>query len=446
MLSQFHTSFVKSFHQHNYHYVIAVSGGVDSVVASYLFKAAALPFVIAHCNFKLREAESQRDEDFVRQLAYDLNVPFYVEQFDTAHYAKENKLSIQVAARQLRYQWFASLQTKLSLPQKPYYLVTAHHANDAIETSLHHYFRGTGIEGLTGIKAIDKERKIIRPLLPFTKQTILEFAKENNIDFVEDSSNSSLKYKRNFLRNKLIPLLQEEFPAIEQNLINNLQRLQEVEEIYNQSIASTQKKLLVKEAGLHKVAILLLLKQKPLQTIVWEIFKVFSITALQIPEIIKLCTANNSAYLKTETHTILKDRNWLVISPSLPQQECFFIIEKEGSYTIYNSTFSCVKKQAINQEEAKKLPTNKAWLTANSLTFPLIVRSPKVGDYFYPLGMNKKKKLSRFFIDQKLSSQQKQAILVVESNKKIVWVVGYRINERCKVLENTKEVFELSYD
>lgn len=445
MLQQFHNHFVKSFHQPNYCYIVAVSGGVDSVVACYLFKAANLPFAIAHCNFNLRGEESKRDEVFVQKLATQLFVPFYVNHFSTEKHATEKKISIQVAARELRYNWFAQLQNELEKQNENCYLVTAHHANDAIETSLHQYFRGTGIEGLTGINFLDKERKVVRPLLSFTKTQILEYVKEKNIQYVEDSSNNSNKYKRNFIRNKLLPILQEEYPSIEQNLMNNLQRMQEVEEVYAQSILSVKNNLVKKEGDLLKVATLQLLKQKPLKTIVWEIFKDYNFTSAQIPEIVKLCTANNSAFVKSETHRVIKNRNWLFITALEQKQNSFFVIEEEGTYSINNQKITCKLTHDFSLDAAKKLAPNQAWLDANSIKFPLIIRSPKTGDYFYPLGMNKKKKLSRFFIDQKLSAQQKEEVLLVESNKKIVWIVGYRINERCKITTQTKQIWQLRF-
>jgi tRNA(Ile)-lysidine synthase len=446
MQQQFQNSFIKPFHQANYHYLVAVSGGVDSVVLCHLLKEANLSFAIAHCNFSLRGEESTRDENFVKNLAIELNVPFYITHFDTQNIATKNKLSIQVTARNLRYEWFAALQKQLEKKNEKCFLLTAHHANDAIETSLYNYFRGTGIEGLTGISFLDKERKIVRPLLAFPKSTLLQYAQQNNIEFVEDSSNQVNKYKRNFIRNKLLPILKEEFPSIEQSLIQNLQRMQDVEEIYAQSIASLKNKLVVKEKSLHKVAVLLLQKQKPLQTIVWEIFKDYNFSTAQIPEIIKLLSATNTASIKSNTHRVIKNRNWLLITKLQPSENSFFVVENEGSFAFKTITFTCIIKETFSLEAAKKLPANKVWLDADLVQFPLIIRSPRMGDYFYPLGMNKKKKLSRFFIDQKCSLQQKETALVVESNKKIVWLIGYRINERCKLTENSKKVLMLKYE
>lgn len=445
MQKQFYNSYIKKFHQSNYNYIVATSGGVDSVVLCHLLKEANLSFVIAHCNFNLRGEESNRDEEFVQSLANELNVPFYIQDFATEQYASENKQGIQLAARELRYKWFTQLQKELQTKEKLFYIATAHHANDAIETSLFNFFRGTGIEGLIGIDAIDYERKIVRPLISFAKNELLQFAQENRISFVEDSSNNSNKYKRNFIRNKVLPLLQEEFPAIEKNLFSNLQRLQEVQEIYATSINSIRNKLLINDKGVYKVAWLLLLKQKPLVTIVWEMFKVYNFTTAQIPEIIKLCNAQNSAFIKSETHRIIKNRNWLEIRELSTTQLTTLVVEEEGTYNMNNNTFSCKFLNDFGTEAAKKLTTNIAWLDAANIQFPIIVRSPKVGDYFYPLGMTKKKKLSRFFIDQKFSAQQKEATLVVESNKKIVWIIGHRINERCKIISNTKKVLEMRW-
>ena len=230
--------------------VLAVSGGVDSVVLADLCHQAGFQFVIAHCNFQLRGAESTRDEDFVRSLGEKYNKEVVVKHFDTKAYAEANKCSIQVAARELRYEWFESLTINRrplteadSLPPfRGWGLVTAHHADDNIETLLLNFFRGTGISGLHGILA--KQGNVIRPLLFAKREEMVAYAKENNLSWVEDSSNASDKYSRNFVRHQVVPLMKTIYPQVETNLLGNIERFKEIELIYNASVAQTKAKLM----------------------------------------------------------------------------------------------------------------------------------------------------------------------------------------------------------
>lgn len=425
----------------NSKFIVAVSGGVDSVVLVDLFAQENLDFTIAHCNFNLRGDESMRDEEFVKALAAKYSKEIFVKNFDTEKYATENKLSIQVAARELRYCWFNELQT--SNIQHPTFLVTAHHCNDNIETVLFNFFRGTGIQGLTGINAFDKTRKIIRPLLPFKKETLLQYAVANNLSFVEDSSNASNKYTRNNFRNQIIPLVTKHLPQAEENILRNINRMNEVQELYYQAIEVHKKNLIEQKQNEFHIPILKLKKSKPLHTIIWEIIKAFDFTSAQVNEIIKLLDASNGSYVESASHRIINNRNWIIITPLNNEAKQHYIIERETKILEFGG-----EKLTIEQVEASnyKLQTlnNIAALDFNTLTFPLLLRKWKQGDYFYPLGMTKKQKLSKFFINQKLSLPQKENVWVIESNKKIVWVVGYRIDNRFKITNTTNEVMTIS--
>ena len=269
--------------------LLAVSGGVDSVVLCELCRQAGYDFVIAHCNFQLRGGESERDEQFVRRLAKKDGVEIFVERFETEEYAEKNKCSIQVAARQLRYKWFAEILTTSLLGLK--YVLTAHHANDNIETLLMNFFKGTGINGLQGI--IPKQNKIVRPLLFAKKEELFGFAKENNLSFVEDSSNASDKYTRNYFRNQLIPAIRKTFPQVEDNIVKNIDRFKDIEMLYRQSIDLHKKKLLEKKGEEIYIPVLKLLKTEPLSTIVYEIIKDFGFTSNQTDEVIKLLRSDS---------------------------------------------------------------------------------------------------------------------------------------------------------
>ena len=433
--------------------LLAVSGGVDSVVLCELCKLVGFDFVIAHCNFQLRGEESKRDEQFVRELTKKYNVEIFVKKFDTEKYAEENKLSIQVAARELRYGWFNQIVNgQLSMvnshagfirhsPLTIHHILTAHHANDNIETLLINFFKGSGISGLRGI--LPKHGNIIRPLLFAKKEELIEFAKENNLSYVEDSSNVSDKYTRNYFRNQLIPSVQKVFPQVEDNLLNNIQRFKDIETLYQQSIQLHKKKLLEKKGEEIHIPVLKLFKSDPLPTIVYEIIKDFGFTSNQTEDVIKLLNSDSGKYVQSHTHKIIKNRNWLIITSSLTTVAENILIEEEDKVVEFlNGKLEMKQISAAGYKLSGS--ESIAQLDSDEIKFPLLLRKWKQGDYFYPLGMKKKKKLSRFFIDQKLSLTEKENIWVLEMNKKIIWIVGKRIDERFKITPKTKNILKIS--
>lgn len=438
-------------------FLLAVSGGIDSVVLSHLFFTSGFDFSIAHCNFLLRDDESIRDELFVRELAKNYDKKIFVKRFDTKEYAVERKISTQEAARELRYEWFEELLQEMNgslTGEQPHnnFLVTAHNADDNIETILMFLFRGTGIHGLTGIKNFDKGRKIIRPLLFATRNDIDLYAKENNICWVEDSSNSTNKYTRNFFRRKIIPAVQEQYPNTKKNLFDNIKRFKEAEELYNHAIDLYKKQLLKVNGNEVQVPILLLQKSKPLDTIIWEIIKPYNFHAHQVDEIKKLFVAGNSSYVASSTHKIIRNRKWLVIAPNEKNEAGHILIEADDTTVEFAAGVLKFEKHTIentgNSKDNFHLPTANhiACLDTKHIQYPLLLRKWKQGDYFYPLGMQKKKKLNRFFTDKKLSPTQKENIWVVEMDKKIIWVIGLRIDDRFKIAANTKETLEIKFE
>ena len=433
--------------------LLAVSGGVDSVVLCELCKQAGYDFVIAHCNFQLRGEESERDEQFVIRLAQKYNVEIFVKKFATENYAAENKISIQVAARELRYKWFNEIvngQWSMvksentfihNSPFTTHHILTAHHANDNIETLLINFFKGTGISGLRGI--LPKHEKIIRPLLFAKKEELLEFAKENDLDYVEDSSNSSDKYTRNYFRNQLIPSIQKVFPQAEDNLLNSIERFRDIEILYQQSVSHHKKKLPEQKGNEIHIPVLKLLKSDPLSTIIYEIIKDFGFTSNQTEEVIKLLKSESGKYIQSASHRIIRNRNWLIITPNNSAIAGNILIEEKDKVVEYVS--GKLKFEKLPTANCQLLTANAvAMLDADEIKFPLLLRKWKQGDYFYPLGMNKKKKLSRFFIDQKLSLTEKENTWVLEMNKKIIWVVGKRIDDRFKITSSTKNILKVS--
>ena len=435
--------------------ILAVSGGVDSIVLCELCRQSGYDFKIAHCNFQLRGEESERDEKFVRSLGEKYNVDVKVKKFETEKYAADNKLSIQEAARELRYELFEELvrsresgvgsqNSKLRTPNSELrtFLLTAHHADDNIETVMMNFFRGTGLHGLTGIPL--SYGNIKRPLLNFTKNELLEFAKENKLEFVEDSSNLSSKYTRNFFRNEIIPEISKVYPEAKANLSDNIDRFKEIEKLYKLAVAGIKKKL-VKEKG-HEWH--LPIKQLMLynnNALIYEIIKDFGFTEKQIDEVIKLAGSESGKYIDSPVfnYRIIKHRHWFIISPiSSAESGTIIIEEKDKEMSFEDGVLKFEHLKTTNHKP--QTSNNTACFDAKDISYPLILRKWKQGDYFYPLGMKKKKKLARFFIDQKLSKTEKERTWVIEMNKKIIWVVGKRIDDRFKVTDKTKEVLQLS--
>ena len=457
------------FHKKD-HLLLAVSGGVDSVVLCELCSQAGFDFEIAHCNFQLRGEESERDEAFVQSLGDVYSTKVLIKKFDTQDYAAEKKISIQVAARELRYEWFEKLLKEVpgnrhQVPVNMYeenttnslshhssgivhrtFLLTAHHANDNIETLLMNFFKGTGIKGLQGIPVRKELMPLItRPLLFAKKEEILSFAKGNNLSFVEDSSNLSDKYTRNYFRNQLIPSIKKVFPEVEENLLHNIERFKDAEMLYEQAVDLHKKKLLeFKENEIH-IPVLKLLKARPLKTIIHEIIKEYGFTAHQTEEVLHLLKSGSGRYVSSSTHKIIKDRKWIIISPHNTKDASNILIDADDKKIVLeNGQLELIKTEKTNTSLSTE--SSIAMLDAGNITYPLLLRKWKQGDYFYPLGMQKKKKLSRFFIDEKLSLTEKEKIWVIESNKKIAWVVGKRIDDRFKITAATKQMVVIKFN
>jgi len=462
------------FHQRD-KLILAVSGGVDSVVLCELCKQAGYNFIIAHCNFQLRGKESERDKEFVKALGEKYKVEVLVKDFDTEKYAQENKKGIQEAARDLRYEWFAEIvnrdpdshresvvsrqtsnvkrqkESSFHVSRLTSHVLTAHHADDNVETVMMNFFRGTGLHGLVGIPVI--HQYIRRPLLPFWKEELIRFAKENKLEFVEDSSNQSLKYTRNFFRNEIIPLISKVYPEVKTNLQDNINRFGEIQKLYKISVDEIKRKLCkVTNDEIH-IAVKQLISYQN-RALIFEIISEHGFTERQVDEVIKLAEAESGKFVQspTSSHRIIKFRNWFIISKD-QSADAEMVVIGEDAKTVRCSTFN-VQFSTIQASRTESFRTNlklqtsnlTACVDADEVTFPLILRRWKQGDYFYPLGMKKKKKLARFFIDQKLSKTEKEKTWVIEMNMKILWVVGMRIDDRFKITEKTKKILKMNLE
>ncbi len=413
--------------------LLAVSGGVDSVVLCELCHQSDYDFAIAHVNFRLRGEESEGDEQLVRAIAEKYKVKVFVAGFDTLEYAKDNKLSVQVAARQLRYQWFEEL-----LDNGYDWLLTAHHRDDNIETVLMNFFRGTGIKGLHGI--LPKKDRLIRPLLAYSKEDIYAFAEANKLKWRTDSSNESDKYSRNYFRQTIIPLVNKIFPEAEQNIAANINRFREVEILYQYAIKQIKKKLIIYKGEEAHIPILKLKQQEALSSVLYEILYEYGFTSQQIPDILQLMDAEQAKFVQSSSYRVIKNRNWLIIAPVHPKSSSVVLIEKGDD--LINFELGQLFIQEKNQFTLEK-EDYTALLNSKEMRFPLILRKWKTGDYFYPLGMKKKKKVARFLIDKKVSPTDKEKVWVLESAKRICWIVGMRIDERFKIDEHTRSVVRI---
>jgi len=413
--------------------LLAVSGGLDSAVLCELCQLAGYHFVMAHANFQLRGEESMRDEAFVRELGVRCGKEVLVKRFDTERYATERKCSIQVAARELRYGWFEEVRPGGVV-------VTAHHLDDNVETLLMNFFKGTGIAGLRTM--LPRQGNVVRPLLFATREMLEQFAAQRQLTWVEDSSNASDKYTRNYVRHQLIPLLTTLYPGVTRHLGDNIERFRDIEILYRQAVDLHKSKLLERRGEEVHIPVLKLLRSRPLPTLVYEIIHPFGFSSQQVDAVIDLLSSGSGKYVLSTSHRILKDRSWLIISPlgNVPTDNV--LIESAEGKVAYEG--GELQLQLLSGAGPSPEPS-VAWLDASAIQFPLLLRRWRPGDYFYPLGMRKKKKLARFFIDNKLSLIQKEKIWVLEMNKKIIWVVGMRIDDRFRLEQHTSQALKISW-
>jgi len=417
--------------------LVAVSGGLDSVVLCELLQRAGFDIYIAHCNFGLRGEESERDERFVRGLGTRYGREVLVKRFDTMAYALSHQVSVQVAARELRYEWFKEVAGDRG------YVVTAHHRDDNIETLLMNFFKGTGIGGLRGM--LPQHGNLVRPLLFAGREEIRAFAVSEGLEWVEDSSNESDKYTRNYFRHRVIPLIEEVYPGAVHNLGANIGRFREIEEVYRRDIDRQLKRLLEHRGSEVWVPVLKLRSSSPLTTLVFEIITPFGFSASQVATVVGLLDSGSGKYVCSATHRVLRDRGWLIISPLEAGVAANILVESSDGDVVYEGGRLLLRRMPVGEVPVDVGGSAVAWLDAREVEYPLLLRKWRIGDYFYPLGMRKKKKLSRLFIDSKLSLAEKERVWVVESNKKILWVVGMRIDDRCRIDTGTTEVVRIEW-
>lgn len=414
--------------------LLAVSGGMDSMVMLHLFKKANYPIAVAHCNFQLRGVEAEQDEQFVADACQSLSVPFLSKRFNTQEYAKQNRLSIQVAARELRYAWFEALMDD----QKFEYLATAHHVNDSLETVLLKWIHGSSLESFAGIPV--KNKRVIRPMLFATRSLLSDFASEQGIMWRTDSSNDSDDYQRNFIRNQVIPKLKEINPALESTFQHGLKKIIGELEFLKNQLEQWKRDHVHEKLGQVRIDKAALLNASFSDSLLWRVVREYGFNIDQCHDMMEAMHSQSGKKFIGTSHLLTLDREHIIISPYDDAYEAVTIREKNES--VVRGAWEI----SIARSRSKEISTNPivASLDADKIKFPITWRYWQPGDSFYPLGMENRKKLSDFLIDRKIPLADKNGISVLESEGEIIWVVGHRIDNRYKITPETKAVIKLT--
>lgn len=414
----------------------AVSGGIDSMVMADLLLKAGLLSGIAHCNFGLRDKESDLDEQMVRKYAAKHHIPFYSVRFMTKDHARKNGISIEMAARELRYEWFKKIRKEEGYAA----VAVAHNLNDNIETLILNLIRGTGIAGLTGMKPA--ANYIIRPLLFATRKSIEEYRNENGISFREDRTNADTKFIRNKIRKKVIPILREINPSVELTLNDTAERLNGIYDILSDVMVQTRNSIFREEEGNIIIKINKLEPYLDNKAFLFEIFRPYAISGSLLKDLLKIIAGRTGGHIFTGTHRILKNRNEILIS-ALSENENETIIMSSMTDMMKCPLIARAKTSAVSKNLNISSDPGTASLDFQKISFPVTIRKWKPGDYFFPFGMKQKKKLSDYFIDRKFSRLEKEKAMIMESGGKIVWIIGERIDNRFRITKSTKKALIL---
>jgi len=419
--------------------LVGVSGGVDSVVLLDLLDKAGFSVAIAHCNFLLRGAESDGDERLVNDLAKKYDVPHFKTAFDTADYAQENKISIEMAARELRYQWFEMIRSTHHFDC----IAVAHHRDDQLETFFLNLARGTGLAGLTGMRPVNG--KIVRPLLFASREEIEKYRHEKFLDFREDSSNQSLDYQRNKIRHTLLPVMETLNPSFREGLIRTMCYLEDVSKICDKAIHQAWERIALRKGNDYLISIAELKLLDPLPTYLFEFLKLFGFNSVVVTDILSVLDGISGKQFISQTHRLVRDRESLILTPLISENRKQFYLE-EGINELFDPVH--LKISSSEKNDKFKITDSKfvACIDRECVQFPLLIRRWQQGDYFKPLGMSGFKKISDFFIDSKLSLPEKENIWILANGEQIVWIIGHRLDDRYKITSVTKHILRIDFE
>lgn len=413
------------------HFLVACSGGVDSVVLTHLCALNKMDFSIVHCNFQLRGYESDMDAFFVEDLARKIGKRIHIKDFDTVDYISINKVSLQMAARELRYRWFEEIMEINKIKT----LVTAHQADDNLETFIINLSRGTGIKGLTGIPA--KTSTISRPMLIFSRAQIVQFAEINNITWREDRSNRETKYLRNKIRYNVIPKLKELHPGFLANFESTRANLEGSATLLKNYLTVLKQNLFQQQDDIIKISISSLLKLEPIKVYMYELFHEYGFK--EWDDVVGILTAISGKEVRSGTHRLIKDREYLLLQPIYPSIVEKFVIDA------ISGTITEPLHMKIDDVKAMGETSNKIlYVDKETLNLKLSIRKWEKGDYFYPFGMNGRKKVSKFYKDEKMDLISKEKQWLLCSGDAIVWVMGRRGDDRFKVTPKTKNILKFT--
>lgn len=418
--------------------LLGVSGGIDSVALTALVDRLGNEYALAHCNFKLRGQDADADESFVKSLAEKLGVACYHKCFETEEYARDKGISIEMAARELRYQWFEKTTVEKGFD----FVVVGHHLDDVMETFMLNLSRGTGIRGLTGIRP--KNKRVVRPLLFATRNEIENYARENHLEYRHDASNDDTGIRRNLVRHELLPLFKQLNPAFTSKMEQSIRILDGTKKVFLQKIDEIREQVSRREGTWYYLNKKKVMELEPAPVYLYELLRPFHFSAEMVESIGRSLNGPSGNQFFSQAYRLVIDRDELIITPLEGQHDVIFYIEQNDKMVTEPLPLNL---STLTYDADFEIPRDPhvAVLDANRLQFPLLVRKWKQGEYFRPLGMKGFKKLSDFFIDEHYSIPEKEATWILASGDQVVWVIGKRIDDRFKITDQTQTVLRIEW-